>query len=448
MIIILLILALNLDIGYPVNDKNPNGDPLPTQERFHKSKSKYRLLAGGFATGKTTTLCLEVIKELMKYPYNYGVLGRKDLQELKSTTLKELLDILPKQLIANHNKSDRVIKLVNGSELYYMNLDDSREAVEKIKSLNLGFVAIDQLEEISEAVFLAFQGRLRRNTASRNFFATCNPAGHDWLYRRWKEEPQEGFELFEAITLENKYLPEDYVKELLNYPERWVKRYVYCSWEDFEGIIYNEYIEAKHKTGIYEPSESERITIVMDYGYRNPTSIGFYSTDYDGISRRYAGYYESGKLVSYISDEIKKYKGWQNAIKIADPSIWNSQRDGKSIADEFAQHGIYWMKADNDVLQGINRVNEMFKQDKLLICSNCVDWFKEQGNYKWKEIKPGQERNEYEEPIKHNDHAMDETRYFVNHIYKPVKLEVKTETPRQEAYRMAIEGQENDWSSY
>lgn len=421
MIIILFILALTLNIGYPVNDKNPNGDPLPTQERFHQSKNKYRLLAGGFATGKTTTLCLEVIKELMKFPYNYGVLGRKDLQELKSTTLKELLDILPKELIANHNKSDRVIKLINGSELYYMNLDDSREAVEKIKSLNLGFVAIDQLEEISEAVFLAFQGRLRRNNANRNFFATCNPAGHDWLWERWKNNPQAGYELFEAITLENKYLPEDYVNELLNYPERWVKRYVYCSWEDFEGIVFNEFIEAKNKTGIYEPAKHERITIVMDYGYRNPTSIGYYATDYDGVSRRYAEYYESGKLVSHIAGEIKKMHGWQTAVKLADPSIWNTQRDGKSIADEFAENGIYFTKANNDVMQGINRVNELLKTGKLLICSNCVNWFKEQGNYKWKEIKPGQERNEYEEPVKHNDHAMDETRYFVNYIYTPVE---------------------------
>ena len=42
-----------------------------------------------------------------------------------------------------------------------MNLDDSREATERIKSLNLGFVAIDQLEEIQEPVFLAFPGTVK-----------------------------------------------------------------------------------------------------------------------------------------------------------------------------------------------------------------------------------------------------------------------------------------------
>ena len=125
---------INLRLGYPLNEANTEGRPLPTQAKFHISKAKYRILAGGFATGKTTSLCLEIIKESFKYDKNYGVLGRKDLPELKSTTLKELLDICPKELINKHNKQDRTIQFVNGSELYYMPLDDAREAVEKIKS--------------------------------------------------------------------------------------------------------------------------------------------------------------------------------------------------------------------------------------------------------------------------------------------------------------------------
>ena len=425
---LLLILSISLmtfDIGYPVNTANPDGSPLPTQLNFHLSKAKYRLLAGGFATGKTTTLCLEVLKESFKYEHNYGILGRKDLQELKSTTLKELLDICPSELIKNHNKQDRVIEFVNGSEIYYMNLDDSREAVEKIKSLNLGFVAIDQLEEINEPIFLAFQGRLRRHSSTRNFFATCNPAGHDWLWDKWKDKPQDGYELFEAITLENKYLPQDYVEELLNYPERWVKRYVYCSWDDFEGIVYSEFIEAQHKIGYFEPNEGDQIVVSLDYGFRNPTAVLFASTDYDGITRIYDEYYEAGKYISEISNELKSRPYFPKAIKIADPSINKVERDGSNVQAEFMQNGIFFDDADNDVRQGINRVNEMFKQGRLFISAKCVNLIREIGNYKWKELKPGEIKNEYEEPIKKNDHACDALRYLVNYIYKPKLEEIR-----------------------
>ena len=413
-------MIFDLNIGYPVNDANRDGSPLPTQERFHLSNAKYRLLAGGFATGKTTTLCLEILKELFKHENNYGVLGRKDLQELKSTTLKELLEILPSELISNHNKQDRIIRLVNGSELYYMNLDDAREATDKIKSLNLGFVAIDQLEELQENIFLAFQGRLRRQESSRNFFATCNPAGHDWLWGRWKNQPpNEEYQLFEAITLENKYLPADYVKELLDYPERWVKRYVYCSWEEFEGLVFNEFIESKHKIEPYEPADSEKYTFVLDYGFRNPTAILYAATDYDGITRIYDEYYESGKLVSYISEQILKKKAAQKAYMLADPSIHKVERDGNNVFNEFLENGIFLSRADNNVLQGINRVNQLLKDGRLLICANCVNTLREIGGYKWKAIKPGEVKNEYEEPIKRDDHTMDDLRYLANYIIVP-----------------------------
>lgn len=407
-------------MGYPKNERNPNAIPLPTQSKFHNSKAKYRLLAGGFGSGKSTSLAIEIIYELLAYEYNYGVMGRKDLGELKSTTLKELLDICPSGLITFHNKQDRIIRFANGSELYYMNLDDSREAVEKIKSLNLGFVAIDQLEEISEAVFLAFQGRLRRHNSSRNFFATCNPAGHDWLWEKWKNNPQEGYELFEAITTENIYLPQDYVDELLKYPDKWVKRYVFCSWEDFEGLVYNEFIEKFHKIPIYEPRPEENQIHVLDYGFRNPTCILFAATDYDGITRIYDEYYQPGRLISEISASYKQNANWKRAYKMADPSIKKTERDGKNVLSEFQSFGVNWVEADNNVAQGINRVNELFKQNKLLICENCVNTLREIGAYKWREIKPGQERNEYEEPVKKDDHAMDCLRYLANHIYSPI----------------------------
>lgn len=395
-----------IKIGYPQTTANPYGLPLPTQERFHDSRAKYRLLAGGFATGKTTSLCIEILYECLNFNNNYGVLGRKDLGELKSTTLKELLDICPSTLIKNHNKQDHTLEFMNGSQIYYMNLDDSREAVEKIKSLNLGFVAIDQLEEINESVFFAFQGRLRRYNSNRNFFATCNPAGHDWVWDKFKNNPQQGYELFEAITTENIYLPPDYVSELLGYPEKWVKRFVYCSWDDFEGIVYSEFVEKLHRIPYYTPSETENKYISLDYGFRNPTGIGFFSVDYDNVARMYDEYYEPGKLISEISDAIKEREpNYKRILKIADPSIFNVQRDGKSVADEFADNGIYFIPADNSVSQGINRVNELFRTNRLLIGENCINWFKEQSNYKWKEIKSGLVRNEYEEPTKKNDHC-------------------------------------------
>lgn len=469
-------MALDIDISYPTTTLNPEGSPLPYQDAFHHSKTKYRLNAGGFGTGGTTTICLELLKELLKYPNNYGLLGRKDLGELKSTTLKEFLDITPKEIIANHNKQDKTVKLINGSELFYLNMDDAIGAVDKIKSLNLGVACIDQLEEIDETIFLAIKGRLRRANSSKNFFAKCNPEGHNWMWRIWKGLPFQNYlrkekinieiaekiiarvhesaekriliheaskiiasefhltpkqvetvydksqyELFEATTLENFYLPQDYVNELLAYPEKWKRRYVYCSWDDFEGLVYNEFNEKLHVIDYYEPKELDAHVFALDYGFRNPTAILFAATDFDGTTIIYDEYYQAGKLVSYISDELKKNKFWKKAYKLADPSIHKTERDGNSVADDFAKNGVSFEDADNSVTQGINKVNELFKSGKLKIARNCINLLRELGNYKWRELKPGQARNEYEEPVKRDDHACDSLRYLANHISVPIE---------------------------
>ena len=83
---------ISIDICYPKSDLNPEGDPLLKQQEFHKSEKKFRMLMGGWGTGKTTAICLELSKDIAT-PNNYILMGRKDLQEFKSTTLKEFLDI-------------------------------------------------------------------------------------------------------------------------------------------------------------------------------------------------------------------------------------------------------------------------------------------------------------------------------------------------------------------
>ena len=437
--------TLKIKLTYPISDLNPTGKPLPTQKKFHQSKAKYNLLAGGFGTGKSTSLVIETQKD-MAIPYNYGVMGRKDLGELKSTTLKEFLDMTPEAVIKNHNKQEKTIDFINGAQLYYMNLDASREAVEKIKSLNLGFVAIDQLEEVAEEIFFAFQGRLRRYNSRRRFYATCNPAGHDWVWRTFKvndmlkhgesviykdREFNPSYELFEATTLENIYLPEDYVKELLNYPKQWVDRFVYCSWEDFEGMVYNSFNEKINVIDYYEPQKGDSHIVVMDYGFRNPTAVLFASTDYDGVTTIYDEIYVRETLIPDIASMVKTNVYWKNASKIADPSIHKSERDGKNVFQEFTENGIWWDRADNNVLQGINRVNQLFSTGHLRVTRNCVNLLTEIGDYKWKAIKPAQERNDYEEPVKKNDHAMDAMRYLVNYLSIPKQKITPMASPRR-----------------
>ena len=62
--------------------------------------------------------------------------------------------------------------------------------------------------------------------------------------------------------------------------------------------------------------------------------------------------------------------------------------------------------ARNDVLDGIRQVAAALKAGQLCICDTCADAMREFALYRWSSDSTR------DAPIKENDHAMDDIRYF------------------------------------
>lgn len=201
----------------------------PKQEEFLRSDKRYKLFSGGFGAGKTLALELNVLNLLLKYPGNLGLLGRMTYQDLRDTVQKEMLQMIPKFWIKSYNKSERRLTLFNDSELLFKHLDKISE--QEVKSLNLGFFAIDQAEQVTEPVYLALKGRLRRQNASNQGLMSSNPA-NTWLFREFKQANKEENLLVETTTYDNRgNLPEAYIKDLEKYPDAWRKQFVEGKWD-------------------------------------------------------------------------------------------------------------------------------------------------------------------------------------------------------------------------
>ena len=63
--------------------------------------------------------------------------------------------------------------------------------------------------------------------------------------------------------------------------------------------------------------------------------------------------------------------------------------------------------AKNGVLEGIQLTAAMLNEGRIRFCSGCADSIREFGVYRWSE----EQGREF--PVKENDHAMDDIRYFV-----------------------------------
>jgi len=414
--------------------------PLPKQQEFHQSLARYRAYFGGFGSGKTKSGSAEAIHQSLWYPKNLGLVGRMTYPELRDTTRKEILEfpiicdgkeveLVSSPLVKKFNRSENVLTFFNGSQIIFRALED---AFHKIKSLNLGWFYIDELTEANDEIWLGLCGRLRRVGFPHTGFGTSNPEGRDWAWKRFVADKSKDYFYVHAPSTENSYLPPGYVQSLIDqYPSEWVKRYVYGSFDTFEGLVYKEFTERSHVIPSYDPDDHHYRFIGVDHGFRNPTAVLWGSVAPDGVVTIYDEYYQNGMLVSEIA-EIVKTKSKKDLIRryLIDPSCKNRNgKDGRSIIDEFEENGIYFDPANNDVRAGINRVQEYLKVNngraKLRITSNCTNLIREMMTYKWKDIKIGEMKDQPEKPLKKDDHAVDALRYMINFLYDTPPLKKK-----------------------
>lgn len=410
------------------------------QDKFIFCEDHFSCIKGTWGCGKSLAGLYAANRECEEYPNNLYLVIRKEWVDLRDSTLHDW-----EVEIGRPINGDKNVIYPNGSVLMFRHGED----INALKNANLGGALMIQAEEMNEDDFWFLNGRLRRKEGSRKLRLECNYDGKNWIYRLFNE--QKIGKLITTNTFDNeKNLPPDYIPNLKLLPKRLQDRHLYGTDADTEGLVYDEFVEAKHAIEPFVIPNEWTKGFCLDHGLRNPTAVLWFAIDFDGTIFIYDEHYEKEKPVSYHAEEIKKrgiYSG------ITDPSVLNkTQSKGNyiySIADEYMDNGINLVSAYKSKEEAsINRVNEFFKIDKIKIFKNCVHTIREVISWKWKSLKPGVEKNNPEEPVDKDNHACDDIKYIVASRYhatikqepKPSKMTVAYDLMEQE--RIA-----NDWRS-
>ncbi len=210
----------------------------PRQAVFHAAPETYKLYGGAMGGGKTYALCAEAIALSCDYPGNRGFICRHELVSFKRTTLLTLQLLLEKAgLIARHHQTDHYFELTNGSFIYYGGLGDDQKAIEKLKSLEIGWFAIDEASETTESFFFMLGSRLRLKIPGIRYFGllASNP-DPGWLKARFIDRKLPEHIFVPALPTDNPKLPAGYVERLKElFPEDWQARFLKGDWGAFEG---------------------------------------------------------------------------------------------------------------------------------------------------------------------------------------------------------------------
>ena len=301
-------------------------------------------------------------------------------------------------------RSDNTVTLF-GKKCFALGADNKKH-VARIQGATFEYVYGDEITTWSRDVFEMLKSRLRCEHS--RFDGTCNPDNPGHWFKEFLDSDADVYQ--QAYVIDDGVLPAYVVEELKKEYSGTIyyDRFILGLWAAATGVIYPMYQEA-----IQEAPEGEvsRYALSLDYGTQNAFSAGLWGL-YGDVWYRTKEYYYSGRDTGiqktdeeYAEDLdrfTEKIGDNTNRVRvIIDPSA-------ASFIALLKKRGKYKViPADNSVADGIRETATALKSGKIKICPCNKNWIKEVQGYVWDE-SAGDDR-----PMKVNDHAMDDTRYFV-----------------------------------
>lgn len=417
----------------PINNK---------QKGFVESTAKELLYSGAVGAGKSRAICEKGFFLNLKYPGNRGLIVRKEFTTLPASTLKTLLEeVIPPHMVVRHDRQQHFIVHKTGSfdkdgkdilsEIWYFGLDKkaSQDYNTKILSTQWGWIAVDEITEISEADYDVLKTRLRykipylsdedNNLIHRQIFGATNPDGPmHWLYKKFFEETKPSREVMLATAYENARLPTAYLKQLEETLTGLTRdRLLLGKWVQAEGIIYKTFDPLKHVIDDETKLEEGGFLRLIDYKYflvggdsnfplpRAHVIMGVYTVD--GVKHVHV-LDEFYKRDAHTEEAIAWMKTWRLKVRLNQFRGFHDPSDSQGIS-KMNGAGLSIAKANNEIIPGISSVDNYFSNNRIRIHKKCIGLIKELQGYKWKKDSEG----ETPDPDCSN-HACDALRYALH----------------------------------
>lgn len=465
--------------------------PHRKQAEFHASRKRNRWMFGGNRTGKTVSGGAEAVWYATGlHPYksiktpNRGWVVSLTNEVQRDVAQKEILRWLPRSMIAEvhmrkgtkDNLESGIIdflQLTNGSVIGFKSCDQGRE---KFQGTSQHWIWFD--EEPPEPIYKECKMRVLDTVG--DMWGTMTPLQgltwvYDTIYMNEIGDPEVKYWLMEWA--DNPHLSPEAIAELeatMTEDEREARQY--GKFVAMSGLVYKEFNEDIHVIDPFPIPREWYDKLSIDPGLDAPLSAHFYAVDNDYNIYVIEEHYKAGESVEWHAErlhEIARRLDWPldhgGRLRAIIDSAANQKTLAaeKSVTELFYEHRVLAdTNVDKDKWTGIQRVKQYLKlrahpqvdvwprgKPKLFIFRNCVNMIREIKSYRW---KPQTEKGvQIDEPIKKNDHAMDDLRYYVMSRPDLPDLAFVDRSPRPNQldqkhlpYALQDDRRADDWTDY
>ena len=372
---------------------------------------------GAVRSGKTSIMMWAFVDWAMRDfdGFRFGICGKTVDSSVKNIVVPFLsMRYAKERYVLRWRRSDKVLEVRRGKTVNFFEVFGGRDesSFMLIQGRTLAGVLLDEVALMPQSFVL--QALARCSVEGARMWFSCNPdAPMHWFHTDWIERASERNALYLHFTMRDN--PSLSQKTLQRYESMYsgvfYERYILGKWVAAEGLVYR-LGEENIVDELPEQTSACEYYISCDYGTLNPFSAGLWCWDGKKATRMREFYYSGrekreNKTDEEYYDEVDKLAG-DLPIKgiVVDPSA-------ASFIEVVRRRKKYHIrKAVNDVIPGIATVARYLQDGTIKIHRSCKDCIREFGLYRWDEDKTE------DKPIKENDHAMDEVRYFTMTILR------------------------------
>lgn len=376
---------------------------------FPYSKYDALICDGAVRSGKTSIMMWSFVRWAME-SFNgqrFGVCGRTVDSCTKNIIVPfTAMGLAKEKYMIRWRRGDKVMEVRRGAVTNYFEVFGGKDEASYtlIQGRTLAGVLLDEVVLMPRS--FVEQALTRCSVDGAKLWFSCNPGSpQHWFYTEWIQRHEARntlylhFEMTDNPGLSQKTLE----RYQAMFSGVFYDRYIRGLWVLAEGLIYPMFGEG---CLVDNPPQGGRYYISCDYGTLNPFSAGLWCWD-GKTATRVAEYYYSGRQEQRHKTDEDYYTALEQLAGdkpvqavIVDPSA-------ASFIEVIRRHKRFPVrKAKNDVLAGINTTARFLQDGTIKIHRSCSACIREFGLYRW------DEKTETDRPVKENDHAMDDIRYF------------------------------------
>jgi len=377
------------------------------QNEIASDTHRFRVVNCGRQFGKTT-LAIEEIKGVALSKNASIVYIAPTIQQARDIAwvmLKNELKGITIKIKEAPSLEIEVQNLVGGTSIIKLR---GWEAVETLRGQQFDLIILDEVASMRN-FWLSWQEVLLATLTFRKgqamFIST--PKGFNHFYDLYNfEAKDEDFKSFNFSSYDNPFLDKEELENTRSKSteDRFAQEYM-ADFRKQEGLVYKEFQRAFHVFKDYPEKVWVKTFGGHDFGTHNPCASITIKKDRDSNFYVWDEFYVRGLTDAEQADYVASMK-WDECYP--DP-------ESASGILEFKKRGVnvrQVIKNADSVRNGINTVKELFKTGRLRVHESCQNLIYELETYAYPERKFG--RNEEENPIKENDHALDALRYALS----------------------------------